>query len=80
MPDWFSMDWAITLGVLGLAVAFTVFASHMAGRPYDIMRPKRIPWRILMILSAFLAAMMLVHIFNLVGYETGVDKGLIGRF
>ena len=79
MPDWFSMDWVITLLVMAVCVGFAVFSSHRAAQPYDIMRPKRLPWRFFMILGAFLAALCLVHMINLAGYETGVDKGLLGR-
>lgn len=79
MPDWITLDWLITLGAMLGFTAFAALASHNSGKPYDVERPPRLPWRLLMLVSAFLAALCLVHMINLLGYETGVDKGLLGR-
>ena len=79
MPEWLTTDLLMSIGALVFFVRISVFASHRAGLPYDVERPKKLPWRLIMIISGFLAAMVLVHMINLFGYETGVDKGLLGR-
>jgi hypothetical protein len=79
MPEGISADWIVSILALLGFVALCVLASHKAGQPYDVERPQRLPWRLILILSAFLAALVLVHMINLSGYETGVDKGLLGR-
>lgn len=44
------------------------------------MKPRRLPWRFIMILSGFLVVVTLVHLVNLLGVETGPDKSPFGRF
>lgn len=79
MPEWLSADWIVSITALLGFVSLCVLASHKSGQPYNVERPQRLPWRLILIVSGFLAAMVLVHMINLFGYETGVDKGLLGR-
>lgn len=79
MPDGIPWNWVVTLTGLACCVLFLVYAGYKSGQPYNEERPHRLPWKLLVILSGFAAAMFIVHIINLFGYETGVDKGLLGR-
>ena len=79
MPGWLTPDLIISIAALLVFIGICVFASHRAGQPYNIEKPDRVPWKLVLILSGFLAAMVFVHMINLFGYETGVDKGLLGR-
>ena len=56
------------------------YASHVAGLPRDDMKPRLLPWRLFIILSAFWCILMLVHLANLGGLETGPDKSPFMRF
>ncbi|MAK62886.1 MAG: hypothetical protein CMK09_18105 [Ponticaulis sp.] len=62
-----------------LAIGFAVFCSYRAGLPRDDLKPKRLPWTFLMILSGFLAFILLVHLFNVLGFETGPENSIFGR-
>lgn len=73
-----SLDLILTLAGIVTGVAFAVFCSWRAGRPRDDLKPKMLPWQFLMILSAFVTMMLLVHLINVLGYETGPGKGLLG--
>lgn len=68
------LDWTLTLIGLAAGVGFGAYASHIAGLPHDDMKPRRLPWRLFIILSAFFVVILLVHLANLVGIETGPDK------
>lgn len=66
-------------GVLaGIAMFFV--ASQRAGKPFDEMKPKRMPWGLMIVLSAFWTVIMIVHLANLWGLETGPDKSPFMRF
>ena len=73
-----SVDLLLTLVGLCLGVAACVYSSHRAGLPRDDMRPKRLPWQFFIVLSGFATFLMLVHLVNILGYETGPGKGLLG--
>tara|TARA_X000000950_G_scaffold243510_2_gene298867 strand:+ start:212187 stop:212420 length:234 start_codon:yes stop_codon:yes gene_type:complete len=74
-----SAEFILTLIGFLAGIAFCVFASHRAGKPYDDMKPKRLPWHLIMVLAAFFAVIMLVHMINIFGYETGPENSLLGR-
>lgn len=75
-----SSEFVLTaLGVVFGVVMFFL-SSHRAGKPYDEMKPKRVPWGFLIVLSAFWTVLMLVHLANLWGLETGPDKSPFMRF
>lgn len=75
------MSLHLVLNIIGIlaAIGFAVFSSHRAGLPRDDLKPKKLPWTLLMILSGFLAFILLVHMFNVLGFETGPEHGLFGR-
>jgi len=66
------MSWTATLIVLFGALAFAVFCGWRGARPPDLRRgPRLAPWRMMMVLSAAVALLALVHVVNLLGVQTG---------
>jgi len=62
----------LTLGLLALTLGLTAFFGWRGARPPDIQRgPRMAPWRFLMLLGAAGALLLLVHLLNLMGVETG---------
>lgn len=68
---------SITLGVMAAAVAGYVLASRHDARPADPLKPRLIPWKLVILALGFIAFLALLHIVNLLGFETG--KGGPGR-
>lgn len=65
-------DLHVTLIMLIAAAAATVFCGWRGGRPPNLARgPRLIPWRPLMAASAVLLFLLMVHLANLMGVETG---------
>lgn len=74
------IDWILTLGgMLAMAVLGFV-ANWRAGLPWDDLKPRIVPWRIVLIFSGFVFVVLLVHLVNLAGVETGPEKSVFGRF
>ncbi len=69
----------LTLTGLACGVALAVFANWRAGRPRDDLKPKMLPWTFIMILAAFWSLLMVVHLINLGGVETGPEHSPFGR-
>ncbi len=66
------MDWPVTIALAVAMAAFTAFCGWRGARAPDFVRgPRLIPWRLLMVLSAFALFLLLVHIANLAGFTTG---------
>lgn len=64
------MSLPLTLGLLAAALAFMVFAGWRGARPPDLLRgPRMAPWRFLMVLSAALSMLLLIHLATLAGME-----------
>ena len=61
-----------------LAAAFAALAALAAWRgarpPNPLKGPRMMPWRLIMLTSAALALLMLVHLVNLVGVTTGGNR------
>ena len=66
------MDLNVTLGLLAAFVAAGVFCGWRGSLPSQPARGVRmVPWRPLMVASAVGVLVMLVHLANLMGFETG---------
>lgn len=60
-----SLTW--TLALMAAAAAAAVFSGWRGGRPPDLKRgPRMAPWRFLMLLSAALFMLLLIHLGALV--------------
>jgi hypothetical protein len=67
-----AMDFPLTLGLAMGFLALGLFAAWRGARPPNPLKgPRMIPWRFLMLLSASLATLMIVHLVNLAGMVTG---------
>jgi predicted MFS family arabinose efflux permease len=75
-----TLDWTLTLIGLALAIGLFVLSNLRAGRPADPLRPRWVPWKLMIVLSAFMIVLAIVHMANLLGVETGPDKSPFGRF
>jgi hypothetical protein len=66
------MDFKLTLGLLAAFVAVSVFCGWRGALPSQPARGVRmIPWRPLMVAFAVGAFIMLIHLANLAGFQTG---------
>lgn len=66
------MTLPITLSLLALLAVVAVFAGWRGSKPPDVLRgPRMTPWRLIMVTSAAVALMLLVHAVNLLGVKTG---------
>ena len=74
------LNWIITLSLLAGCVGLGLYANRQAGKPYDELKPRIIPWTPVMLLCVFGVILTLVHLANLAGIETGPDKSPFGRF
>lgn len=72
-------EWGITLGVAAAFIALAVFANRQANTPRKDMRPHQVPWHLIMVFSIFALFLVAVHIFNLMGFETGPEHAVFGR-
>lgn len=64
---------------MAASIGLFILANRMADRPADPLRTRLIPWKLVIILAAFLFLLLLVHAANLLGVETGPDKSPFGR-
>ena len=66
------MDWTVTLIAAAAAAGFCALCGWRGARPPDVHRgPRMVPWRLLMVSSAVVVLVMLVHLANLAGVKTG---------
>lgn len=62
----------LTSALLAAATLLAVFSGWRGARkPNPARGPRLIPWRALMLTSAAMAVLMLVHLVNLLGVTTG---------
>ena len=67
-----AMGWPLTLIIAALAAAAAVASGWAGSRPPDLQRgPRLMPYRFMMLLSAMVVLLMVVHALNLLGVTTG---------
>ncbi len=64
-----------TLIVLILAAALFVFAAWRDSRPKEAGNPSLFSWKPVFMLALVVAILMLVHLANMAGIETGRGRG-----
>ena len=74
------VDWILTISGLVLFAALGVLANWRAGLPWDDAKPRVLPWRLILVFSGFFFFVLVVHLVNLFGIETGPENSLFGRF
>lgn len=66
----------VTLGLAAVGLGLTLLFGWLGARPPDLKRgPRLLPHRFLMLLAAAFTLLMLVHLVNLAGLETGLERG-----
>jgi hypothetical protein len=65
------MSLTATLTILAISGGMFVFASLHAKRPADPLKPRLLPWRVIIITAGAVSIFMLVHLVNLIGFQTG---------
>ncbi|MEL6860746.1 MAG: hypothetical protein AAGL11_02825 [Pseudomonadota bacterium] len=75
------LDWIISSALALGFIALGVFAHSKLGtvRKKD-QRPHQVPWGLIMIGCVFALFMIVVHVLNLIGVETGPENSMFGRF
>ena len=68
------MNLPITIALLLVFVALTVFCGWMGAKPRDYAKPPPPPWQFLMLISAALVLVMIVGVLNEVGITTGANR------
>lgn len=64
------MSLTVTLALLLVASALAVFAGWRGARPPDLLKgPRMAPWRMIMLMSAALAVLLLIHVGTLMGLQ-----------
>ncbi len=62
----------LTIGLLVAGAIVLALSAWRHGRPHDPVRgPRMVPWAIIMLIAATWCLVMLVHIINLLGVQTG---------
>lgn len=70
----------VTLVALVGIATLGVYAHWKMGQPWDDLKPKRVPWGLVMIMSVFGVVVLLVSLANMAGIQTGMDQGPFARF
>ena len=65
------MNPTTTLVILALAVGLYAYGSWRAAKPADPLNPRLIPWRPVILVAGVVGLLMLVHLVNLIGFDTG---------
>jgi hypothetical protein len=69
------MNLSITLVLLALGVTATGACGWMGARPKDYLKPRLIPWQMLMLVCAVFVLVVCIHLLNLFGMTTGGQGG-----
>jgi hypothetical protein len=70
-----AMDLTATALLSGVLLAAATFCGWRGARPWDPAKgPRMTPWRLLMVLCAAVGLLLLVHLLNLTGFETGAGR------
>ena len=73
-------DLVLTLAGFALCAGLAIYANWKMAQPWNDLKPKRVPWGIVMIFAIFLCILLLAHLAGLAGIKTGVREGPFARF
>ena len=68
------MDLTTTLVALAVAAALFGYGSWRAAKPADPLKPRLIPWRTVSLIAGVVGLLMLAHVVNLFGVQTGRNQ------
>jgi hypothetical protein len=69
-----SADMMITLALLAGSAGLFAYGRAVAARPADLTRVRMIPWNVVLVALGFVIVLLLVHLVNLLGIETGTAR------
>lgn len=75
MPEWI-LPTVVIAGLVGLIA----WANFRMGKIRKDGRPNQVPWGMVMVMCALGIFIMVVHLMNIAGFETGPEHSLLGRF
>ena len=64
---------------IGFSVAAFFYCNWKASKPNDTPEPRMTPWRTLSMLALLFGLLIVAHLLNLAGFETGPGKSPLGR-
>ncbi len=65
------MNMTVTLALMAAGVAAAVGCGWMGSRPKDYLKPRMIPWTVLMLTFAVFVLVLVIHLLGLFGMNTG---------
>lgn len=65
------MTLPVTLSILAASVAIFAFGSWKAVQPPPVFKVWRVPWRYVVLTAGIVGLLMLVHLVNIAGFDTG---------
>jgi Kef-type K+ transport system membrane component KefB len=66
------MDLTLTLAASALFLVLAVVCGWLGARPINVLKgPRMVPWRPLMMVCVVALMLMMVHLANLLGFQTG---------
>ena len=74
-----SLDFIFTVTAMICSVMLAIVANWRAGLPWNDAKPRILPWRLILIFSGFVFVVLLIHLVNLAGVETGPEQSPFGR-
>lgn len=74
------LNWIVSFLTAALFVGLGLLANSKLGTVRKDKRPHKLPWGLIMVGCVFGIFLVVVHVMNLVGVETGPEHGIFGRF
>lgn len=68
----------ITIVILLACLAGSALCYHLGTRDHDSLKPRMMPWKFISFGLIAAALMVLVHLANLLGWQTGGGRGRRG--
>ena len=68
------MNLITTLAILAVMVGLFAFGSWRAAQPADPLNPRLIPWRPVILAAGVVGLLMIAHLVNMLGFETGANQ------
>jgi hypothetical protein len=63
------MNLEVTLIVLAIACAVFAFAQWRSMQPVDPLKPRMVPWRVVILVSGAVGIFLLVHLVTMLGLK-----------
>ncbi len=73
------LDWIISISLVIFLAWLTRLAHSKIGTIRPDGRAQQVPWRLVMFGAAFGIFMVLIHLMNLIGVDTGPENAIFGR-